>query len=622
MIKRLTSAMLSSIGVRIKSWKCVVKVFTLLTKLSPLKRLYFAYVAKYFWQIVLAMILMAIVALATSSVAYLVGPIINKVFSQNSQTMLAAVSFGLIGIYIVKTIATYFQQVILRSLCECIITDIRVDVFGKVIHMPIKAIENTQNGKIITIFLNDIQQIGESVRELFVTSIRDVLTVACLVCVVFYNDWFLACVAVVIYPLVFVPMIKIHKAAKKVFLQEQNYLQQLSARIVDAINGIKTIKSYNTEFIEKRRMKKLLMSLIRVSLSYARKATIAEPAVELACGVSIALVVFVGGCRIIYGHSDVGHFFSFFAALLMALRPARSLANLGVKLNACSACLERVFSFTDNLSEEDLKTGSTPDMTNATIAFKNVNFNYKICPAVVENEDIELQSRTLQNINFEIKPHTKVAFVGFSGSGKSTIVNLLMRLYELNSGTITIDGQDIKNISLAWLRNNIAYIGQDNFLFDDTIRNNIIYGTNGNTFSDERFQQAVQMAQITFVKDLENGINENVGYNGNKFSLGQRQRIAIARAIIKNAPIVVFDEATSALDASTERAIRDEIFNHMKDKTTIMVAHRLSTIVNCDAIYVMEEGKIVEQGTHSQLLEKNGLYAKLWTSLNDDKDAK
>lgn len=622
MIKRLFLAIASAIRNRVKSLKFFSKILTLLTKLLPLKRLYFGYVAKYFWQIVLAITLMAIVALATSSVAYLVGPIINKVFSQNSQTMLAAVSFGLVGIYIIKTIATYFQQVILRSLCERIITDIRVDVFGKVIHMPIKDIENTQNGKIITIFLNDIQQIGESVRELFVTSIRDVLTVACLVCVVFYNDWLLACVAVIIYPLVFVPMIKIHKAAKKVFLQEQNYLQQLSARIVDAINGIKTIKSYNTEFIEKRRMKKLLLSLVRVSLSYARKATIAAPAVELACGISVALVVFVGGCRIIYGYSDVGHFFSFFAALLMALRPAQSLANLGVKLNACSACLERVFSFTDNLCEEDLKNGFTPDMTNATIAFKNVNFNYKIHSSAVENEDQELQSRTLHNINFEIKPHSKVAFVGLSGSGKSTIVNLLMRLYELNSGTITIGGQDIKNISLAWLRNNIAYIGQDNFLFDDTIRNNIVYGTNGNTFSDETFQQAVHMAQINFVKDLENGINENVGYNGNKFSLGQRQRIAIARAIIKNAPIVVFDEATSALDANTERAIRDEIFNNMKDKTTIMVAHRLSTIVNCDAIYVMEEGKIVEQGTHSQLLKKNGLYAKLWMSLNDDKGAK
>ena len=607
---------------KIKSTKFASKFLQVAVRLAPLKRLYLGYVAKYFWQIVLAMVLMAIVALATSSVAYLVGPIINKVFSQNSQIMLAAVSFGLVGIYIVKTIATYFQQVILRSLCERIITDIRVDVFGKVIHMPIKGIENTQNGKIITIFLSDIQQIGESVRELFVTSIRDVLTVICLIGVVFYNDWFLACVAVAIYPLVFVPMIKIHKAAKKVFLQEQNYLQQLSARIVDAINGIKTIKSYNTESIEKRRMKKLLLSLVRVSLSYARKATVAEPAVELACGISVAIVVFVGGCRIIYGYSDVGHFFSFFAALLMALRPARSLANLGVKLNACSACLERVFSFTDNLSTEDLKTGSTPDMTNATIAFENVNFNYKVDTFPIGDRNPEHHFRTLQNINFEIKPHTKVAFVGLSGSGKSTVVNLLMRLYELNSGRITIGGQDIKNISLAWLRNNIAYIGQDNFLFDDTIKNNIVYGTNGNFFSDEKLQQAVQMAQINFTKDLANGINENVGYNGNKLSLGQRQRIAIARAIIKDAPIVVFDEATSALDANTERAIRDEIFNHMQAKTTIMVAHRLSTIVNCDAIYVMEEGKIVEQGIHSQLLENNGLYAKLWTSLNDDKDAK
>ena len=602
--------------------KCIIDVLfkfnfikQRLLSLSPLKRLYHEYISKYRLYIIVSFVLMIVVAATTSAIAYVIGPTINDVFVQKSQKSLYFACLTLVVLYIIKTVSSYFQDYSLKALCTRIQTDMRVNVFNKMIRMPMKDFEATPSGQVTTMFFTDIMVVGNSAQELFVTAVRDLFTVFCLTCVVFYNDWILASVAICVYPLVFVPLAKASRSARNKYVQGQNDLQILAGKIADITNGIKTIKTYNTEEIETRRAKKTLINFTRVMLEFSKKLALASPAMELACGLSLALIIFIGGLRVIYGYSSVGSFFSFFGALIMVHRPARSLAGMNIKMNMCAGSLDRVFSFIDKLKTENLREGIEPDLNNAVIKFDNVNFDY------VKSVNGETENTTLRNINFEIQPNTKVAFVGLSGSGKSTIMNLLTRLYKYDTGIISINGVNINDISLSYLRSKIAYVGQDNFLFDDTVRSNILYGSNDN-ITQENIENTMKKAQIDFLGDYASGLNEMVGFNGGRFSTGQKQRIAIARALIKDAPIIIFDEATSALDAQTEHAIRDSVFENLDGKSVIIVAHRLSSIVNCDKIYVMQEGKIIEEGTHKQLLELDGLYKHLWNSLNDDSEAK
>ena len=586
-----------------------IKIFAEQKSIQTLIRFFKEYVRKYIIYIIASVIFMIIVASLTSAIAFVVGPLINKVFVEKSATLLYASCLLLIGLYLAKTICAYLQEVCLKTMVAKIMSDLRLKLFNKVIRMPMKNKDKVPSGSVVTIFFTDILMISGSAQELFVTAIRDFLTVVFLAFVVIYNDWMLAIVAICAYPFVFVPLAKSSKSAKVKYTMGQDCVQDLSAKISDVENGIKTIKSYNTENIEARNVKRLLLQFTRIMIDYSKKLALASPAMELACGLSMVFIIFVGGKRIIAGTSDIGSFFSFLTALIMVHRPARSLAGIKIKTNMTCGALERVFSFEDSLVVEDLDNGLKPNMLNPTIKFENVNFNYS-------DRDEEGEIKILQNINMEIKPNSRVALVGMSGSGKSTLASLLFRLYERDSGVISINDIDIKDIAISHLRKNIAYVGQDNFLFDDTVRNNILYGASSMQ-TEEDLYKAVSVAQVNFLQDTDNGINENVGYNGSRFSMGQKQRIAIARAIIKDAPIVIFDEATSALDATTETAIRDAIFENMKNKTTIIIAHRLSTIVNCDAIYVMEGGRIVEFGKHKELLLKNGLYKHLWDNFSN-----
>lgn len=633
--------------------------------LKPFKRLFKESVKKYLGRLVLAALLMIIVAVCTSVVAYIVGPTINKVFLNKETDLLLPICILTVFVYLVKTVSTYIQNIILKSVCTLVTTDLCVSMFAKIIKLPMKEIHKMTNGKLLTLFLTDINRVGNSISELFVTTLRDMLICVFLLGVVFYNDWFLAIVAFILYPFVLMPIARLSKKLKQDSNSGMKNAQVITAKFNDVFNGLKTIKSYNAERIEERNMRRLLLKRTRISLSFIRRSVMGSPLMEMVSGTSVALVIFIGGYRIINGTCDVGKFFSFFTALLMFLRPTKSLSGVNVKIQQCVNSLDRIYDFMDNVCTEELIDGSKPEMENATIKFENVCFDYYYEPKTIQdvisgeerksqdedNEDRdetfaivaknineknkskyriekiidEEQNQTfatLNDINIEIKPHSKVAFVGSSGCGKSTLVNLLMKLYEYSKGKISINGVDIKDISTKYLRKNIAYIGQDNFLFDDTIRNNILYGTSANTVDSETLERAVELAQINFLEQERKGIDAKVGCSGSLLSLGQRQRIAIARAIVKDAPIVILDEATSALDASTEHAIRDVVFNDMADKTAIIIAHRLSTIVNCDMIYVMHEGKIVDHGTHTELLSHDGLYKELWQNLNDSKDVK
>ena len=584
---------------------------------QPFVRLFRCYIKKYIIYAIIAGFLMIISASASAGIAYIVGPMINKVFVEKEKMLLTITCAGIVVLYFIKTLSTYIQNVFMRFLSERVTADIRTSFFEKTVKMPMKNLELTPNGKILSIFLSDTATIGGGINEIFVTSLRDLLTVVFLMALVFYNNFLLAVISVCIYPFIFVPLKKLTKTTRILCKSGLQHSQTLTACIVDVINGMKTIKSYGTEQIETHRFKKLLLTLTRTLLTIAKKSTAISPLTEFVSGLSLAIVLFIGGWQILHGYSDVGNFFSFFTALLMAHRPARSLSGLNVKITTCSASLERLFSFVDGLDQESLNNGIKPDLQNATIKYEHVGFDYSVDNKIKQEYQ---KFSILHDISFEIKPKQKIAFVGTSGSGKSTIVALLLGLYKQNAGKITFNDQPIENIALSWIRENVAYVGQDNFLFDDTIRNNITYGCKKKIINDDAILQVSKQAQIDFLPELKEGLDECVGYNGSRFSAGQKQRIAIARAIMKDAPIVIFDEATSALDTETERKIHDFIFNEMKDKTVILIAHRLSVIVNCDNIYVVEKGNIVENGKHEDLLNnsQNGTYRRLWNNLSGE----
>ena len=584
--------------------------------LDPFYYLYKKYIKKHIMSIVFSVFLMIIIGVSTSGIVYIIGPFVNKVFVEKDKHQLILICFVLISLYAIKALCCYFQTICLRFLCEKVVMEIRVDIFKKIIKMPMKEFNCTQNGKIVSIFLDNANRIGDGVERLFTALFRDFVTVVFLFAIVVYNNFILAIFSLFVYPVIFVPLRKIKSMIIDKFNTNQDCLQVLTDKLTDVIAGMKTIKSYNNEFLEICKMNKLLVSFIKSSLNIIKKKAKVSPLVEFSSGLSLSFVIFVGGWQVINGYSDIGSFFSFFTALIMAHRPARSLSSVGVDFVLCSTLLRRVFSFIKTVNVEVLNQGNKPDLTKPTIKFKNVGFSYNN-----DTDEQESGSRfsAVRGVSLEIKPKQKIAFVGSSGSGKSTIVDLLIRLYDYQEGEITINGEDIKNIALSHLRKNIACVRQDNFLFNDTVESNVLYGSEDKKNDLNFINKAIELAQIDFLSS-NNGIKENVGRDGSCFSFGQQQRVAIARAIVKDAPVVVFDEATSALDLETERKIYDVIFNKMKDKTVIIVAHRLSTIVNCDVIYVVSNGMIVEQGTHEQLLSnEQGFYKNLWQNLEIEK---
>jgi subfamily B ATP-binding cassette protein MsbA len=575
---------------------------------TAIKQLYKRYIYRYKRYVLISFFLMALIALLTSSIAYLIKPVINKVFLEKQGNKLYIISFCLISIISLKTIATYLQHVTIHFIHERVMMDIREAMFKKIIKMPMMSIHKLKNGQFMTYFMNDIQLIGDSLSTIFISSVRELLTILCLIILVFYQDILLASIALFIFPAAFIPLAKLSKSLRRRYSRTQKYYDILTSKLTDTLHGIKTIKAYNAEHLETRSFKKILINIFKMSLSFKRKGSIGSPMMEFVAGISIVLVIIYGGNQVIQNKSNAGSFFSFMTALIMAYKPAKALSGINVKAQTCSVSLHRIFTFLDSHITEDFSDGKVLSFEKPTIKFENVEFDYSL--------DKENDS-TLKDINVEIKPHSKVAFVGSSGSGKSTIINLLLRLYEISSGKVTINNVDIRDMSLANLRRNIAYISQDSFLFDDTIKSNITYSARKKDLTQKAINDALEIAQINFLDTLANGADEYVGYGGVRLSLGQKQRVAIARAFLKDAPIIVLDEATSALDVITEKAIKDVIFNKMKDKTIIMVAHRLSTVTDCDRIYVMDKGKIVEYGNHKELLEQKGLYYKLWlTSSN------
>jgi subfamily B ATP-binding cassette protein MsbA len=485
-----------------------------------------------------------------------------------------------------------------------IVADLQNHMFESLIKCDISFFSKTNSGTLISRFLADVGALSKGVHNVIINIIKDFFTLLFLIGVLFYHDPKLALISLLIFPLAIYPISRIGKRLRKISKNTQIGFGMLTKRLTESLQGIKTIKSFNAEQIEREKVDKEVENIFQLTYKSSRVNSISRPLMETLGGLAIAVIIYVGGSQVISGTTTPGTFFSFLTALLMAYQPIKSLASLNATLQMAMAAAERIFNIIDTRPLITEK-GSNKDhlLKNGTaysINFSNVSFSY-------ENAD----KTTLQNINLEIKKGEKVALVGYSGAGKTSLLNLLPRFYEIKKGKITINGINIKDLSFNFLRNHFSLVSQDIVLFDDTLKYNICYGQKN--INSRRVLDACKKANCEeFIKKFPNGVNETIGEKGVKLSGGQKQRIAIARAFLKNSPFLLLDEATSSLDSRSEKKIQTSLDKLMKNKTSLVIAHRLSTIIDADKIILLQNGKIEDIDKHSNLLKKSKIYKNLY----------
>lgn len=557
-------------------------------------------VAPYFGKIVLALICMALMAAATGGYAYLMDPVINEVFVKKNPAMLVPVGVAVLAAFAVKGFANYGQSVLMSYVGGRILADIQNKLYEHVIRLDIGFFHNTNTGKLITRFTSDITAMRAAVSVSLTGFGKDFLTAIVLIGVMFYQDWQLAIIAFTVFPAAILPIARLGKRMRKVSANTQQQIGEFATLLEQTFQGVRHVKAYGMEPYECSRMEKLVETVFDLSFKAQKVSARSSPIMETLGGAAITTIIIYGGSRVIDGASDPGSFFSFITALLLAYEPVKRLANININLQAGLAASQRVFTVLDIEPEiRDADDAKTLQVKGGAIQFKDVSFSYN-------NE-----TTALRNISLDIEAGQTIALVGPSGAGKSTILNLIPRFYDINAGAITIDGQDIRDVTLESLRSATALVSQEITLFDDTVRSNIAYGRFG--ASDAEIEEAARHAAAhDFILQLENGYDTIVGEHGVKLSGGQRQRIAIARAMLKNAPILLLDEATSALDTESERHIQSALTELMKGRTTLVIAHRLSTIVDAHKICVIQNGHVTEQGRHEELLALGGAYANLY----------
>ena len=557
-------------------------------------------VAPYFGKIVLALICMALMAGATGGYAYLMDPVINEVFVKKNSEMLIPVGVAVLFSFALKGFANYGQSVLMSYVGGRILADIQNKLYAHVIRLDIGFFHSTNTGKLITRFTSDITSMRAAVSVALTGFGKDLLTALVLIGVMFYQDWQLAIIAFTVFPAAILPIARLGKRMRKVSANTQQQIGEFATLLEQTFQGVRHVKAYGMEPYECSRMEKLVETVFKLSFKAQTVSARSSPIMETLGGAAITTIIIYGGSRVIDGASDPGSFFSFITALLLAYEPVKRLANINMSLQSGLAASQRVFMVLD--LEPEIK--DAPDATKLNISGGNINFN-KVSFAY--NPEIT----ALRDIDLEIKAGETVALVGPSGAGKSTILNLIPRFYDIDNGAISVDGQDIRDVTLESLRKATALVSQEITLFDDTVRANIAYGRAGAT--DAEIEDAARHAAAhDFILQLEDGYDTIVGENGVKLSGGQRQRIAIARAMLKNAPILLLDEATSALDTESERHIQGALAELMKGRTTLVIAHRLSTIVDADKICVINNGRVTEQGKHEELLALGGAYANLY----------
>ena len=570
------------------------------TTYALVKRLLKESVRPYLKWIGFALVGMVFVAGATAASAWLMKPVINDVFVAKNKEFLLPISIAVLVTFAIKGFANYAQSVIMHYVGQRIITDTQHRLYGHLTRMDLGFFHQTPTGSLISRFTVDINMMRAAVSNALTGIGKDFLTLIFLVGVMFIQDRYLAVIAFVVFPVAILPIVKLGQRIRKVTVSTQEEIGQFTTLLEQTIQGARVVKAYRMEEYEKGRFRKIAERVFQLVFKSARIRSMASPIMETLGGVAVALVIFYGGFRVIEESMNPGAFFSFITALLLAYEPMKRLANLNASLQEGLASAQRLFGLLDTKPNIiDKPDAATLKIKGGNIVLNQVNFSYIPKHPVINGVSLSVPAGKL------------VALVGPSGAGKSTILNLIPRFYEVDSGIIKIDGIDVQDVTLDSLRRNIALVSQEIILFDDTVRANIAYGR-PDASEKEITQAAKNAAAHDFIEAMSNGYDTYVGERGTKVSGGQRQRLAIARAMLKNAPILLLDEATSSLDAESEREVQAALMELMKGRTTLVIAHRLSTVIEADLIHVIDNGKLVESGNHPELLSKNGTYARLY----------
>ena len=566
------------------------------------KRLYNDYTTKHLSKILLAILFSILVAGATSATAWLLDPAIEKIFINRDQTLIFVIPLLIILAFATKGISLYLARILMIRTAEEVKKNIQIDMLSSFIKSDTEKIEDKHSGKYISNLNFDVNQITGMLSNAVLNLFKDGLTLIGLLFVMFFQNWKLSLIALIMLPIATLTAKKLGKRIVKVATEAQEKSGDLNKYLIDLFKNHKIIKIFQRENYEHERSEKFVNDLKEKSIKIHSVFIRSTPIMEVVTGIMIAILIFYSGKLITSDQLSINNFFSFLAAMMLAYQPVKSLANVNVSFGQGLSAGKRILPIIDQQNNILINAnGDSLKIKNASIEFRNIDFSYKS----------NLNNIVLKNINIDITGKKMTALVGHSGSGKSTLLNLIPRIYEADSGEIIIDNQNIKEINLNSLRKEISIVDQNTTLFDDTIFNNIRYAKP--EASNEEIYNAAQISMCSdFIEKLEHKFKTVIGENGVKLSGGEKQRLSIARALLKDSKIILLDEATSSLDSDTEEKIQKAIEKLTKDKTTVVIAHRLSTILNSEKIYVIDKGSIEASGKHDELIKNSSLYKNFY----------
>ncbi len=551
-------------------------------------------------QLIIAMVGMVAVGGFNAVQAYMVQPLLDEIFYKKDARLLNLLPLALLAVFFVKGIFYFAYSYLLEKVGQSIIRDLRNRIYAHLHELSLSFFHKTPTGELISRIMNDVSLLQGAVSHALIRLLRDFFSVLGLLAVIFYMDWRLALISLVFLPMAAIPIVMFGKKFRRLSTRYQTRMGDATSQLHETIAGIRIVKAFCSEDFEKNRFAGKMQTIMDILMSDAKYRCLGHPMVELMGGVGMALIIWFGGLQVLQGNSTPGTFMSFLTALIMLYEPVKGVTRINATIQQGMAAATRIFELLD--VQPDIR--EQPDAAilppfHDSIVFDDVSFHY------------EGNAPVLHNLNLRVQQGEVLALVGPSGSGKTTLSNLVPRFYEVSSGAIRIDGMDIRSLQLHSLRRQLAMVTQQTILFNDTVRNNIAYGRSGS--SEEDIRQAAKAAYaLEFIEDLPEGFETVIGESGVRLSGGQQQRISIARALLKNAPILILDEATSSLDTESEREVQRALDNLMQNRTTIVIAHRLSTIKHAHRIVVLKNGFLVEEGSHEQLLALGGEYSALY----------
>ena len=555
----------------------------------------------YWKRLLFAALCMVVVAIANGAMAFLVKPVLDDIFINKNKEMLLLIPGLAIFIFLVKGLGSYGSEYLMNYIGEKIIQFFRNSLYEKIIDLPISFIHKEKTGALMSRITNDVNIVKGMVSTAVINIFRDFFSTIAFLFVIFYQDWKLACGAFIVLPIAFYPIVLFGRLIRKFSTGSQETMADLNAFLHETFTGIKIIKIFNLQAFEKKRFEQKTLILFMLEMKKIVIRALSSPMMEFLGGLGISFIIWFGGLRVIQGVSTPGTFFSFLTAVMMLYDPVRKLSGLNNTIQEGFAAATRIFDVLEKKDIiQDIKNPKILEGRSFEIEFENVCFSYDTT-----------KEYALKDINLKVTPGEVLALVGMSGGGKTSLVNLIPRLYDAIKGKVMIQGEDIKNYSIKSLRDNISIVTQEPILFNESVKNNIGYGKKG--ASDEQIKAAAKAAfAYDFIKNFSNGFDTIIGELGSRLSGGEKQRICIARALLKDAPILILDEATSALDSEAEKIVQKALKNLMKGRTSFVIAHRLSTIEYASRIIVLKNGSLIEQGTHDELMDERKEYYKFY----------